>query len=144
MIIRTTVLAAMLAIAAVPAQALVTASQNGIGYAAGGIGSDEMQQLQAREKDFNLKLVFTLVEGNYLSDVAVHVKDKSGKTVLALDAAGPLLLTKLLRGSYVVDATYLGKTLTRKVAVRDRLRTEYLRWPSNPETDFPGPKETER
>ncbi|MGZ5119269.1 MAG: hypothetical protein ACXWIH_25040, partial [Burkholderiales bacterium] len=63
MIIRTTVLAAMLAIAAVPAQALVTASQNGIGYAAGGIGSDEMQQLQAREKDFNLKLVFTLVEG---------------------------------------------------------------------------------
>ena len=43
----------------------------------------------------------------------------------------------------VVRAAYAGNAQTRKITVGDRLRTEYLRWPSNPETDFPGPKSSE-
>ena len=113
-------------------------------YLAGGVGADEIERLSARQGEFNVKLVFTLVEGNYVSDVAVVVTDKAGKSVLAVTSPGPLLLAKLPRGSYVVSSTYDGQTLTRRIDVRDRLRTEYIRWPSNPETDFPGPKATER
>jgi hypothetical protein len=98
----------------------------------------------ALERGYNLKLVFTLVEGNYVSDVAVVVKDRAGIPVLVVFAPGPLVLAKLPRGSYVVEATYGSSTLTRRVDVRDRMRTEYVRWPSDPETDFPGPKATER
>ena len=112
-------------------------------YTAGGIGFDEMQQLKEREKNFNLKLVFTLIEGNYVSDVQIVVSDATGKSLLVLDAPGPVMLAKLARGTYVVRATYEGAAQTRKITVGDRLRTEYLRWPSNPETDFPGPKATE-
>ena len=103
-----------------------------------------MERLKARERKFNLMLVFTLVEGNYVSDVAVVVKNKEGNPVLVLHAPGPLVLAKLPRGAYVVEATYGSKTQTRRLDVRERMRTEYVRWPSNPETDFPGPKATER
>ena len=114
------------------------------GYITGGVGADEMDRLKARESEFNLKLVFTLVEGNYVSDVAVVIKDKANIPVLVLFAPGPLVLAKLPRGAYSVEATYGTRTQMRKIDVHDRLRTEYVRWASNPETDFPGPKATER
>jgi hypothetical protein len=119
-------------------------AQTGIAYLTGGIGADEAERLQAREREFNLKLVFTLVEGNYVSDVSIVVKDKTGNPVLVLHAPGPLMLAKLPRGAYIIDATYEGKTQSRKVDVSERMRTEYLRWPTNPDTDFAGPKATER
>ena len=121
-----------------------TFDANRVGYLAGGIGADDMERIKAREGEFNLKLVFTLVEGNYVSDVAVVINDKAGNPVIVLFAPGPLVLAKLERGAYTVEATYGGTTLTRKVDVQGRLRTEYLRWPSDPQTDFPGPKATER
>jgi hypothetical protein len=62
------------------------------------------------------------------------------KSLLAVNARGPILLAKLPRGTYLLQASYEGKTQTRKVSLGERLQTEYLRWPGNPETDFPGPK----
>ena len=109
----------------------------GVAYAAGGIGLEDRQRLTAREKDFNLKLVFTLAEGNYLSDVDVAVKDAGGKSLLTLPASGPIVLVKLPRGSYVLQASYEGKAQTRKFNIGDRLHTEQLRWSSNPRTDTP-------
>ena len=97
----------------------------------------------AREKEFNLKLVFTLVEGNYLADVDVTVKDAKGKTMIRHVADGPFFMAKLPAGTYSVTAVYEGKGQTRKVTVREeKLRTEYIRWPSNPKTDFPLPRES--
>ena len=86
-----------------------------------------MDRLQARERESNLKLVFTLVEGNYVSDVAVVVKNKAGNPVLVLHAPGPLVLAKLPRGAYVVEATYEGNTQTRRIDVGERMHTEYVR-----------------
>ncbi|MDP1717732.1 MAG: hypothetical protein Q8L40_06615, partial [Burkholderiales bacterium] len=112
--------------------------KNGVSYVSGGVGVDSEERLKAREKEFNLKLVFTLVEGNYLADIAVAIKDGGGKTVIEHVADGPFFMAKLPAGTYAVSAVYEGKTQTRKVAVRDgRLRTEYLRWPSNPKQDLP-------
>lgn len=127
-----------------PGAASAAAAEQPFAYATAGVGADEIARLKARESEFNVKLVFTLMEGNYLSDVAVVVNDRSGNPVLVLAAPGPMVLAKLPPGAYVVQATYEGRTVTRKLDVRERLRTEYLRWPSNPETDFPGPKGTER
>ncbi len=104
-------------------------------YESGGIGVDEIERLTGRENGFNLKLVFTLAQGNYVSDVAVVVKDAAGKRVLVTVARGPVLLAKLPRAAYVVDATYEGRTRSRRIDVGGPLRTEYLRWPSNPGTD---------
>jgi hypothetical protein len=115
-------------------------TKDGISFLTGGIGATEREQIAAQEKAFNLKLVFTLVEGNYLSDVAVVVKDAKGRALLDEQARGPIFLAKLAPGAYTIQATHNGVTRTQKVSVSERLRTAYLRWPSKPGADFPGPK----
>ncbi|HXF67284.1 MAG TPA: carboxypeptidase regulatory-like domain-containing protein [Burkholderiales bacterium] len=132
--------AALLAALAAPAAGAQTGPERGgaIAHASGGIGVDEQERLLAREKEFNLKLVFSLVQGNYVADVAVKIADAKGRSLLEHLAPGPFFLARLPAGQYTVAATYEGRTLTRKVKLAEgRLRTEYLRWPANPETDSP-------
>ena len=119
-----------------PAAEKVPAPSGNVSFISGGVGIDSEQQIKAREKEFNLKLVFTLVEGNYLADVGVRVSDSAGKTVIETVAEGPFFLAKLPSGTYTVSATYNGKAQTRKVTVGARLQTAYLRWPSNPQVDL--------
>lgn len=126
---------ALLGTAPAPAAEKVPASGN-VPFISGGVGIDSEQQIKAREKEFNLKLVFTLVEGNYLADVGVRVTDSAGKTVIETVAEGPFFLAKLPAGRYTVTATYNGKAQTRKVTVGERLQSAYLRWPSNPQSDL--------
>jgi hypothetical protein len=113
-------------------------------YLAGGIGETEQEQLAAREKEFNLKLVFSLVQGNYVADVGVVVSGSKGDKVVETLVRGPIFMAKLPAGEYAVAATYEGRTVKRKIAVSEgRLRTEYLRWPAGPE-DTPISRWTER
>ena len=100
----------------------------------GGVGEDSVARLQAREKEFNLKLVFALVEGNYVADVGVMISDAAGKELVQHVTDGPIFMARLPAGTYVVTAYYNGIAQARKVSVRgERLHTEYLRWPSNPQ-----------
>src|SRR5690349_11559348 len=112
------------------------AATGSIPHVSGGIGEGEQQQLLSRQSDYNLKLVFTLNEGNYIADVNVAVKDKAGKTVLEDVSGGPFFLAKLPAGQYSVVATYDGKAVTRKVSVGSGLHTEQFRWAANPQVDF--------
>lgn len=118
------------------AGAATPAATGSIPHVSGGIGEGEQQQLLARQRDYNLKLVFTLNEGNYIADVNVAVKDKAGKTVLEDVSGGPFFLAKLPAGQYSVVATYDGKAVTRKVSVGSGLHTEQFRWAANPQVDF--------
>lgn len=119
------------------AAASMLASERGVTYVSGGVGVGEQQELIAQEKNFNLKLVFTLVEGNYLADVNVVLADAKGNKLIEHLADGPFFMAKLPAGQYTVSATYEGKTVTRKVNVSAaRLHTEHFRWPRNPEVDF--------
>ncbi len=119
---------------ALAAEKAVTPSN--VSFVSGGVGIDSQERLAAREKEFNLKLVFTLVEGNYLADVGVKIADAAGKTVIEQVSDGPFFMAKLPAGTYTLTTSYSDKTQTRKVKVGAGLRTEYLRWPSNPETDL--------
>jgi hypothetical protein len=132
---------ALLASLAMPSIAAERVQARGnVPVISGGVGEDSLARLQAREKEFNLKLVFTLVEGNYLADVGVTVSDAAGKTLAQHVTDGPIFMARLPAGTYLVTARYNGNAQTRKVSLRgDRLHTEYLRWPGNPQVDFPGP-----
>jgi hypothetical protein len=137
----------MLALAAFAATAQAQSAekaltQNGVTFIAGGIGTDSQARLKARESEFNLKLVFTLTEGSYLSDVGVALKDAVGKTLVEHVADGPFFMARLPAGTYAVTATYEGKSQTRKVNISSKLRTEYLRWASNPQADYVLPRES--
>jgi hypothetical protein len=133
----------LLAVGAAP-RAEAVRPDGEVAYVSGGIGIAAQEQLRARESEFNLKLVFALAEGNYLADVGVVVKDAMGRTVINSTADGPFFMARLPAGSYMVRATYDGMTQARAVKVGNRLRTEYLRWPSRPGVDFPGPRDNKR
>ena len=94
----------------------------------GGVGLEEIGVLHPQQAKFNLKFVFTLLEGDYIADVTVKVADASGKAVLEQTVDGPILLALLPTGNYVVTLTYEGVVQTRKLALRDKaLRTEQVR-----------------
>jgi len=110
-------------------------------FVSGGVGQDEVEKLNAMSKDYNTRLVFTITEGNYVADVDLAIKDTAGRTVVE-HVSGPIFLAQLPAGTYTVTATFAGKTQTRRMTVGGRpLTTAYMRWPANPDTDFPGPRD---
>jgi hypothetical protein len=95
----------------------------------GGIGDESLEEMRAKQTEFNLKFVFTMIEGDFVADVAVKIADAKGQVVLEKTSEGPVLMTKLPAGNYVATLTYDGVAQTRKFALGARgLRTEQLRW----------------
>ena len=95
----------------------------------GGVGIESGEEIKPRQNEFNLKFVFTLMEGDYVADVSVKITDNSGRVVLEHLADGPLLLARLPAGNYVATLTYDGVTQTRKVSLRAKgLQTVQARW----------------
>jgi hypothetical protein len=111
-----------------------------IAYVSGGVAEDSRDRMNSMARDFNLKLVFTLNEGNYLASVPVRITDSRGRVVVEDVSEGPFFMAKLPAGTYTVTATNDGKTQTRRVQVGNGLRTEHLRWPASA-TDNPLPRE---
>ena len=104
-------------------------SSGGISYVSGGVGGASTDRLSALAKDFNLKLVFALKSGDYVSGVDVTIADAAGKTLLKAKSEGPWFLTRLPAGNFKIAATLDGKTETRTVAVgAEKLRTVDFRW----------------
>jgi hypothetical protein len=119
-----------------------TTTPAAVPYASGGVGDTDLARMKALEGQYNTKLVFTVMEGNYLADVGVTVTDGKGQPVIKAVSDGPVFLAKLPAGAYTVAATYEGKTVTRKLSVpASGLRTEYLRWASDPATFTPAPRQ---
>ncbi len=103
----------------------------GVSFVSGGVGTDSTDRLSSLAKDFNLKLVFALKSGDYVSDVKVTIVDAAGKTVLDTTSEGPWFLTLLPVGNYKILATFAGKAEKRTIAVgADKLKTIDFRWAS--------------
>jgi len=139
--IHAVTLAAAVSAAMVHAQAGVGATATPA-YVSGGVGDADAERLKSQERDYDLKLVFTLNEGNYVASVGVSLRDAKGNQVIDTVSDGPIFMAKLPAGEYTVAATYEGRTVTRKIGVPTRgLRTEHLRWQGNPATDFAVPRQ---
>ena len=100
-------------------------------YVSGGIGIASIDRLDTMSSQFNVKLVFALKSGEYLSDVKVTITDAAGKAIVDTMSDGPWLLTKLPPGKYQIAASFAGNTVKRTVAVgAARLNTVDFRWAS--------------
>jgi hypothetical protein len=100
----------------------------------GGVSLNARDALRTQERDANLKMVFALNTGNYVSDVQVKVVDSKGNVVIDDTSNGPWLLAKLPPGTYTATATYNGKPITQKFTVgKSGLRTAQFRWPASVE-----------
>lgn len=104
---------------------------SGVSYVSGGVGKESIDRLTSLAGNFNLKLVFALKSGAYLSGVKVAIADASGKSLLNTTSEGPWFLTKLPVGNYQIVATYAGNAAKRQIAVdAAELRTIDFQWAS--------------
>ena len=83
-------------------------TSHGTSYMSGGVGEDELETLRSLGQHSTLQLIFAQKEGNYLSDVAVSIRDRAGRPVLDAVSEGPLLFANLSPGQYTVTATMNG------------------------------------
>ena len=98
-------------------------------YISGGIGSAEREELAAKEREYNVKIVTAMKSGEYLSGVVVVIESSTKQPVLETTMAGPILLAKLPPGSYTIRATAGRATLTRTVTTEAQgLKQVDVRW----------------
>lgn len=108
---------------------MVQTTPGGVPYVSGGVGTESIDQLNSLAGQFNLKLVFAMKSGAYVSDVEVVIADAAGKPMVNATSDGPWFLVKLPAGNYRIVATFSGNTVSRQAAVGPaRLRTVDFRW----------------
>ena len=132
--------AAMVAILLGATSLIAVANANGdevvqtignVAYVSGGVGTDSIARLSSLARDFNLKLVFALKSGDYVSDVKVTIADAAGRKLLDAVSEGPWLLTQLPAGNYQIVATFAGNAEKRTIVVgAGKLKTIDFRWAS--------------
>ena len=109
-------------------------SQGQTEYITGGVGKGESDAILRAGKSWPLTLELTQASGSarpeYISEVQITIKDKSGNAVLDTLADGPYVLVKLPPGKYSLDATYESKTLHRDLTIQQgQSRKITLTWP---------------
>lgn len=97
-----------------PASASNTSS---VPYASGGVGYDERDRMEAAKSQFNLRLMFAITGGEYLSGVKVRIQDNAGATLLDAISSGPWFYVQLPPGNYVLTLDNRGKIKTRNVNI---------------------------
>ena len=104
-----------------------------IPFVTGGVGADERADLQAKEKDYNLKIVTAATSGDYVANARVVIESAAKTSVLETRMEGPILLAKLPPGMYTIKATHGSSMQTRTVNVPGQgLREAAFRWPVSP------------
>lgn len=119
----------------------------GVSYVSGGVGKDSIDRLSSLARDFNLKLVFAMKSGAYVSGVRVAIADAAGKSLLDVTSEGPWFLARLPAGNYQIVANFEGSALKKQIAVdAATLRTVDFRWASGSgrDTVSGAPRNSER
>ena len=89
---------------------------NGIDYMNGGSGTEGVDYMKARGKEFSLQITFSRRGGEY-SVAEKLVVASAGRELISVPDAGPLMMLKLPPGNYTVEATFKGVIEKRSVAV---------------------------
>jgi hypothetical protein len=98
---------------------------DGVHYATGGVGVEERDLLKETADSYNLKVVFALASGDYLSNIPVVIAEPGGKEILDTVSTGPWLLVDLPQGRYKVIAHYKDQKKVRMVEVDRGFQTLY-------------------
>jgi hypothetical protein len=109
-------------------------SQGQAEFITGGVGKDESEAIAQAAGTWPLMLELSqsaAPRAEFISDVQITIKDKSGNTVLDMRSEGPYVLVKLPAGKYSLDGTYESKTLHRNVSLqKGRSVRLSLMWPA--------------
>jgi hypothetical protein len=100
----------------------------GVRLASGGVGLEERNYMEGMAERYNVKLIFALEAGNYLSDIPVTIRGET--LVISTETAGPWLYAELPPGRYEIEARYDGQQQreTIEVGEGEPLQTMLFAW----------------
>ena len=102
---------------------------NGLIYVTGGVGEDELEEINAARSGFNVRVLLAEKSGAYVTGVRVVVSEASGTKVLEVESAGPYLLAKLPEGNYRISVIYDGQAQQQDFVVQAGRALEFVfRW----------------
>lgn len=101
---------------------------DGIHYATGGISKEERMAMNKLNKNYNLRLIFALKSGHYLSDLQIDIQNTKGKHWVFKESHGPLFLVNLPEGKYRVTATHKTDTIVKDLNVSQDFQTVMFHW----------------
>ena len=115
-------------VAAADAEPVIHSNAN-VSYVSGGVGSESLDRLGAIAGQFNVKLIFAMTSGEYVSNVRVEITDAKGRNVVDTHSDGPWFLARLPTGHYQIVASLSGKAEKRELNVgASKLSTIDFRW----------------
>lgn len=93
-----------------------------IEYLSGGVGSSELAAVRKAAPQWPVILEFAAKDETgvaaYVSNVKVTIRDADRHPVLTATANGPFMLMRLKPGSYTVEATQDGNTLSKPLKLK--------------------------
>ena len=115
-------------VAAADTEPVIHSNAN-VSYVSGGVGDESLDRLSAIAGQFNVKLIFAMNSGEYVSNVRVEITDSKGHDVVDTHSEGPWFLARLPVGHYQLVATLSGKAEKRQLDVgANKLSTVDFRW----------------
>jgi hypothetical protein len=141
---RPFVLLAAVAAASTALAVQAAAPQGEAPYVSGGIGEQEVRQIESQEGAFNVRMVFSEGPKNdYVANVTLRIADNQGHTVLALDDAGPLTNVRLPPGRYSVSTRYGSQERRHVIEVKPGTPVDlFMHYPRQTPQSVPSPGET--
>src|SRR5712691_1793318 len=113
--------------------AIPEARADNVPYVSGGVGADDREELLAKEKDYNLKIVVAATSGDFLADVKIVIESARNERVLDATMEGPILLAMMPPGTYTVRATSDAQTQTKTVTIASQGQRQLdFRWDRKP------------
>jgi len=94
-----------------------------VSFVSGGIGLNEAAAFKRAAAAYPLEMMFVQKAGarnEFVADVRLSLRDRSGAEVLDATADGPFVLARLPAGKYAVEAEYRGERKKQTVEVRRR------------------------
>jgi hypothetical protein len=94
---------------AIPALPLQVMDAAGIHFINGGIGDEEREQLKAQENEYNVQVMLSAPNGEFISNVRLRLMDAKGAPLVDVADAGPYFFVKLAPGTYTLETTNPGE-----------------------------------
>jgi hypothetical protein len=89
--------------------------QNGeAAFITGGIGEDELLQLEQVKHSYNVRITSSDKNGHYIADAKIIIRDNFGTEVINSDS-GPLFYALLPNGKYIVETVFEGKSKKKNI-----------------------------
>lgn len=92
-----------------------SAPQAEVPWMSGGIGDEAREEMRKSASAYNVHIVFSARNGDYLATIPVTVTRRNGQKIYSGSSEGPLLYLKLPPGSYQLAAEIDGVWQNRRI-----------------------------